>query len=279
MNKQQLLHRLSSRMDMSLKTPRCFWETICLLLCLLVAMGCSDEVPGDVTQKEWASVYICKTAISDITVCELGTKSSGRELPPEVKTGFNADDQLKLTYTLNATEQTATATKTDGGWEIIDDVTHSPLKLPVDFTGEVTATTLVQTPSETAYQTNKLKATCTPEYDTASKTFSLSLTFLQESAGIQADVIILSGDPTSVQLAYKENSGSTPQYVEIGTSTAFTETLFFDTDGNSQITGIQVVVNGSGLNKAFDTPLTLTKGTFYFIDLLIADVNDLNPTN
>lgn len=256
-----------------------FLHFFCLLAWLPVVVGCSDEVPRTGTGEEWVPVRLSETGITDITVCELATKSSTRELPPEVKTSFDTDDQLILTYTLNTTEQTATATKTAGGWNIIDNATNSVLKLPIDFTGEVTVTTPVQTPATIGYRTNKLKATCTPEYNTTDKTFTLSLSFSQESAGIQADVSILSGDPTSVQLAYKESSGSTPQYVEIGTSTAFTETLFFDTDGSFQITGIQVVENGSAFNKTFDTPLALTKGSFYFIDLLIADVNDLNSTN
>lgn len=256
-----------------------FLHFFCLLAWLSVVVGCSDEVPRTGTGEEWVPVRLSEIGITDITVCELATKSSTRELPPEVKTSFDTDDQLILTYTLNTTEQTATATKTAGGWNIIDNATHSTFKLPADFTGSITATTPEQTPATVGYRTNKLKATCTPEYETATKTFTLSFTFSQESAGIQADVIILSGEPTSVQLAYKENGGSTPQYVEFGTSATFTETLFFDAEGNFLITGFRIEANGSNIDKTFDTPLALTKGSFYFIDLLIADVNDLNSTN
>lgn len=247
-----------------------------LLAWLLVAVGCSDEVPRNGAGKEWVPVCISETGITDVMVCKLATKSSDRELPSEVKTTFDTDDQLKLTYMLSEAELTAIATKTSGGgWEI-KDAAGSNFKLPADFTGEIMATTPEQTPAN-GYQTNKLKATCTPEYDITNKTFKLSFTFSQESAGIQADVLILSGDPESMQLAYKESSGSEVQYIEFGTSKAFTKTLFFDAGESSQITGFRIVENSSNMDKTFDTPLTLSKGTFYFIDLLIADVNDLNP--
>lgn len=259
-----------------------FLHFICLLTCLLAAVGCSDEVPCcGVPLEEWAPVCISTAGITDLTVSELVSKTAdiARDFPSEVKTDFVKGDQLILTYTLNETSQTATATKTEaGGWDIKDQ-SNNLFRLPVDFTGEVTATTPEQTPATIGYQTNKLKATCSPVYDTASKTFPLSFSFSQESAGIQANVSIFSGVPTSVQLAYEETNGSTTQYVEFGTSATFTKTLFFDTDGSSQITGIQVVADGSDFNKTFDTPLTLTKGTFYFLDLYIADVNDLKPTD
>lgn len=246
-----------------------------LLAWLSVAVGCSDEVPRNGTGEEWVPVCISETGITDVTVCELATKATDRELPSDVKTAFETGNRLKLTYKLDVTELTATATKIADGWEI-KDAAGSDFKLPADFTGEIMATTPDQTPAN-GYQTNKLKATCTPVYDITNKAFKLSFTFSQESAGIQADVLILSGDPESVQLAYKESSGSEVQYIEFGTSKAFTKTLFFDAGESSQITGFRIVENSSNMDKTFDTPLTLSKGTFYFIDLLIADVNDLNP--
>ncbi|MCD8267991.1 MAG: hypothetical protein LUD46_05670 [Parabacteroides sp.] len=253
---------------------------VCLLAWLLAAAGCSDEVPCNGAGEEWLPVSISETGITGLTVCELTTKSlmssttSTRELPADVKTAFDTGDQLKLTYTLDGTtDLTATATKTSDGWEIknSDGMTF---KLPADFTGEVTATTPVSTPSTTGYQTNKLKAICTPAYDTNSKTFTLSFTFSQESAGLQVAVTILVGSPSSVELAYRTGSGSATEYIKVGTSAEFTKTLFFDP---GEITGFRLVVDGSNIDKAFDAPLTLTKGTFYFIDLLIADVDDLNP--
>lgn len=254
-----------------------FLHFFCLLTCLPAVVGCSDEVPRNGTGEEWVPVRLSETVITDITVCEPATKSSDRKLPPEVQTTFDTGDQLILTYTLNSTELTATATKTGEGWEIKDNA-NLPFKLPADFTGDIVATTPDQTPATISYQTNKLKATCSPVYDTASKTFTLSFSFSQESAGIQVDVSILSGVPTSVQLAYEETGGATPQYVEIGTSARFTKTSFFDAEGSFQITGFRIEVNDSKIDKTFDTPLTLTKGTFYFIDLFIADINDLTPS-
>ena len=252
-----------------------FYGYICQLSLLLTITGCSKEHSFDVPAKADIPVCIVGTTISSMQVSGLQTKS--RVLPDVVKTSFGTGDKLTLSYTITGTPKTATATYDEtAGWNIVD-ASNNAFKLPADFTENVTAKTSANSASSNiGYLQNKLQATCTPTY-TNSK-FSLSFAFEQATAGLQTNVLILEGTPLAVELGYTLDNGGV-QYVAIGTTAEFTDNRFFDSDGTFKVVGFRVKMqDNSYKEKTFTSTevVTLAKGTFCFLDIYIASLNDLN---
>ena len=264
-------------MNYSIHHNNHFWFfriAICLLAYLLVAASCSEEQPYEVAGEARRPVSINCSGIIGMQVGGLETKA--QSLPDVVQTSFNNGDQLTLSYTLGGAPLTATATFNDSGWSIVDG-SGNIFKLPADFKGDVTATTLTNDESGVpGYPKNILKATCSnPEY--VDGKFTLSFFFEQATAGIQANVLILGNTAGAVELAYTEGSDLTTKYFEIGSTTLFTYNRFFDTDPAFKIVGFRVQKqDGNYKEKTFTATeiLTLQKGTFYFLDIYIDDLTN-----
>ena len=159
----------------------------CLFNLLLLVTGCTNELPAGnlAPETDWLPVEIASVRISDMEMKEIGMGGTGTKAittPPEgiIKAEVADIEEIFLFYTLNGTQEMATASQNaDGTWGILDSK-NKKLILPRDFSGTITAR--LWRDDQVCYSSHEMKDVCTPTYENGKLVFSIG--FNQVTTGI-----------------------------------------------------------------------------------------------